>query len=301
MLTKIHHLYPNSIIIRHQSTELFSENYVWFREPNEDIWLGIPVQDIHDKELSILKSLLPYHESIPMNNKGSRSWYQFLFKNGELPPVSNDIRYRVLHFHLNGKDLNTDDIESAIKGFFPDDIIIIWESEFRLYIVERERKHPLDEEGLYSLSKTFETDLFINAFIYCGRFTFLTKEYPENFQKERTFFHYALELSPQNRVFSFEKIFPRILTAHMAEELSNGLFSSIGEVFKDDPDLFISIKVLLENNLNVSVTSKKLYVHRNTLQYRIDKFTDKTGINLKDFNSAVTVYFACLAMEIIPS
>jgi DNA-binding PucR family transcriptional regulator len=61
--------------------------------------------------------------------------------------------------------------------------------------------------------------------------------------------------------------------------------------------MYSSIKVFLENNLNASLTAKKLYIHRNTLQYRIDKFIDKTGIQLKDFYGAYTVFLACLLFE----
>ena len=61
--------------------------------------------------------------------------------------------------------------------------------------------------------------------------------------------------------------------------------------------MYATIKVFLENNLNASLTAKKLYIHRNTLQYRIDKFIDKTGIQLKDFYGAFTVFLACFFLN----
>ena len=44
----------------------------------------------------------------------------------------------------------------------------------------------------------------------------------------------------------------------------------------------------LENSLNVSETSRKLYMHRNTLMYRLDKIERVTGLNLRKFSDAVT-------------
>ncbi len=46
----------------------------------------------------------------------------------------------------------------------------------------------------------------------------------------------------------------------------------------------------IENNMNSSSTSKKLYMHRNTLNYRIDNFIESTKINVKTFKGANAVY-----------
>lgn len=297
MLTKIQQLYPNSILMDHKSSILFSESYLWFCEnQNHEVWLGIPFQDIDSKEFALLKSFLVFHESIPKSHKDT-GWFEFLFKHGEVPAVSKGHRYRVLQLQFSGKEIDNENTESALKGFFSDDIIIFWENKNRMYIVDKEQKDQLNEEELFSISKTIETDLFINVFLYVGKNSLCSKKLSNVFLKERAFFNYALTLSPQERVFTFEKIFPQILTSHIPEDLHHVLFANIAEIFKDDPDLFVTIKIFLENNMNASMTAKKLYIHRNTLQYRLDKFSERTGIHLKDFNSAVTVFFACLAFE----
>ena len=46
----------------------------------------------------------------------------------------------------------------------------------------------------------------------------------------------------------------------------------------------------IENNMNSSSTSKKLYMHRNTLNYRIDNFIEATKINVKTFKGANAIY-----------
>ena len=44
----------------------------------------------------------------------------------------------------------------------------------------------------------------------------------------------------------------------------------------------------LDNSLNVSETSRNLFMHRNTLMYRLDKIERMTGLNLRKFSDAVT-------------
>lgn len=59
---------------------------------------------------------------------------------------------------------------------------------------------------------------------------------------------------------------------------------SIGEL---DGEIIETIKKFFENNLNVSETSRQLYVHRNTLVYRLDKIQKITGLDLRIFDEAI--------------
>ena len=54
----------------------------------------------------------------------------------------------------------------------------------------------------------------------------------------------------------------------------------------DDETLATVIK-FFENNLNVSETSRQLYIHRNTLVYRLDKLQKMTGLDLRNFDDAI--------------
>lgn len=60
----------------------------------------------------------------------------------------------------------------------------------------------------------------------------------------------------------------------------------------DDAELLETIRVYFQENLNASETAKKLFIHRNSMQYRLDKFFEKTGYDLKRFEHAVIVSIA---------
>ncbi len=59
------------------------------------------------------------------------------------------------------------------------------------------------------------------------------------------------------------------------------------EIFKDD-DMLDTAEEFLSNSLNISETSRKLYMHRNTLMYRLDKIEKTTGLNIRNFPDAIT-------------
>ncbi len=74
----------------------------------------------------------------------------------------------------------------------------------------------------------------------------------------------------------------------------------IREIFSDQsPDMFdeetlTTINKFFENSLNVSETSRKLYIHRNTLVYRLDKLQKTTGLDLRVFEDAITFKIALM-------
>ncbi len=59
------------------------------------------------------------------------------------------------------------------------------------------------------------------------------------------------------------------------------------QMLLNDEELMSTITAFFENSLNTSVTSKATFMHRNTLNYRLDKVQKLTGLNLKIFEHAV--------------
>lgn len=77
----------------------------------------------------------------------------------------------------------------------------------------------------------------------------------------------------------------------------------IKEIFAENtPDQFdeetlTTINKFFENNLNVSETSRQLYIHRNTLVYRLDKLQKSTGLDLRVFEDAITFRIALMVVK----
>ena len=64
-----------------------------------------------------------------------------------------------------------------------------------------------------------------------------------------------------------------------------------------DEETLITIHKFFENNLNVSETSRQLYIHRNTLVYRLDKLQKSTGLDLRVFEDAITFKIALMVVK----
>ena len=59
----------------------------------------------------------------------------------------------------------------------------------------------------------------------------------------------------------------------------------------------VTIQRFFENNLNVSETSRGLFVHRNTLVYRLEKIKKLTGLDLREFDDAIVFKVALMVKK----
>ncbi len=64
-----------------------------------------------------------------------------------------------------------------------------------------------------------------------------------------------------------------------------------------DEETLMTINKFFENSLNVSETSRQLYIHRNTLVYRLDKLEKSTGLDLRVFEDAITFKIALMVVK----
>lgn len=73
-----------------------------------------------------------------------------------------------------------------------------------------------------------------------------------------------------------------------------------GRTFDEfDDETLMTISKFFENNLNVSETSRQLFIHRNTLVYRLDKLQKTAGLDLRVFDDAITFKIALMVVKYI--
>ncbi len=92
-------------------------------------------------------------------------------------------------------------------------------------------------------------------------------------------------------VFVYRKLILERLLADIPKDVSNRYYSVLfnrktARLFNDE--MMHTIETLFENSLNISETARQLYIHRNTLVYRLDKVQRIVGLDLRAFDDAVT-------------
>ena len=84
----------------------------------------------------------------------------------------------------------------------------------------------------------------------------------------------------------------------LSEYLETLLEPSAREIF-NDKEMVNTAEEFLESSLNVSETARKLYLHRNTLNYRLDKIEKATGLNIRKISDAITFRMILIILKLV--
>ena len=105
-------------------------------------------------------------------------------------------------------------------------------------------------------------------------------------------------------IMSYEKLGIGRLIYQLPSTLCDIFLSEVfnkGSLESLDRETLMTVQSFFENNLNVSETSRKLFVHRNTLVYRLEKIRKLTGLDLREFDHAVTFKVALMVKKYLAS
>ncbi|GIN87197.1 hypothetical protein J6TS2_35830 [Heyndrickxia sporothermodurans] len=299
MINKLKKRFPDAVI---QSNPIRHSKMIWFYISQNEQYIGIPIADLTHSEIDLLKTLFPvYQEEITYNKSTqSKKWYDYIFSESPSLPMDNIHKeFRLIQFSIseNKEAFDVESLQDVLKTIFPHEVVIVFSSENAGVIIEEKQEYLLTSQELQTSINALESDFYFKIHFYIGQFNELDKGLKAHFKLEQDLFLFAQKEMSKERIFSLNNVFPLYILKNIPYEIRSSFFNHIYHIFKEDRELRRTIKLYLENHSNASLTAKQLFLHRNSLQYRIDKFTDKTGFDLKSFPHAVIVYLACLDYE----
>jgi len=196
-----------------------------------------------------------------------------------------------------------------IQSIFPDKnkdfVISINENDIAII---KEISVSIDNKDLEKLARSIidslEPEFSAKALVGIGTQVKGIKDLARSFKEAQV----ALEVG---KVFDTEKVivsYENLGIARLIYQLPSTLCEMfLREVFKRgsieslDHETLFTIQKFFENNLNVSETSRKLFVHRNTLVYRLEKIRKLTGLDLREFDDAIVFKVALMVKKYLDS
>ena len=171
-------------------------------------------------------------------------------------------------------------------------------------IVVKEVKPTETTDELHHVAETIldmlETEAMIDARVSYGTVVNEIKDVSKSYKEAKM----ALEVG---KIFYAERniiAYNRLGIGRLIYQLPLPLCKMfIREIFTNvspdefDEETLTTINKFFENNLNVSETSRQLYIHRNTLVYRLDKLQRSTGLDLRVFDDAITFKIALMVVK----
>lgn len=142
------------------------------------------------------------------------------------------------------------------------------------------------------LSENIKSELSVNVSICSGRVAKGAEGFRDSFDEALTGLRLGRLFSYPGNVYSYKDFLVLNLLSELPESVIERyklkMLSDSTVAILKDPDMTGTAEVFMNHSLNISETARSLYIHRNTLMYRLDKIERDTGLNIRVFSDAVT-------------
>lgn len=228
------------------------------------------------------------------------------------------IRAKELHFSTDTpravflvRQVGHSDVAAVdvLQDMFPDKLqdFVLSVNETDIAVVKQISSGTTGEELekiAQAMEDTLKTELFIKTVIGIGTVAEHLRELADSYKDAQTAIDVGKVFDTEKSIINYENLGIGRLIYQLPTTLCEIFLS---EVFKKNPldsldqETLFTINKFFENSLNVSETSRKLFVHRNTLVYRLEKIKKLTGLDLRQFDQAIIFKVALMVRKYLDS
>jgi carbohydrate diacid regulator len=224
------------------------------------------------------------------------------------------IKARELHFNaevsrvafliriVSANDISAYDV---IQNLFPDKskdfVFNITETDI---VLIKEVKSSVESKDLEKLARsiadTLSSEFYTRVNVGIGTIVTGVKELARSFKEAQTALEVGKVFDTDKVIVSYDNLGIARLIYHLPTTLCETFLQEVfkrGSIEALDHETLFTIQRFFENNLNVSETSRKLFVHRNTLVYRLEKIKKLTGLDLREFDHAIIFKIALMVKK----
>ncbi|MDR0999970.1 MAG: helix-turn-helix domain-containing protein [Clostridiales bacterium] len=208
--------------------------------------------------------------------------------------VDNDVR-RVVFLIDIASEMESSVIE-ILRNMFPvklKEFIIALDQNSIILVKELSAEDDAQsiDAAARAICDTLNTEAMISATVATGMPVNDLKHVSASYKEARMALEVGKIFDTEKKVINYEQLgigrliyqLPVQLCRMFIDEVLHGI-----SIDTFDDEMLTTVSKFFENNLNVSETSRQLYIHRNTLVYRLDKLQKMTGLDLRAFEDAIT-------------
>ena len=197
----------------------------------------------------------------------------------------------------------------VIQNLFPDKqkdfVFSISESDI---VIVKEIKPGIESKDLEKLARsiidTLTGEYRTGASIGIGTVVVGVKDLARSFKEAQVSLEVGKVFDNEKTIVRYDALGIARLIYQLPTTLCDMFLREIfvkGSIESLDKETLFTIQKFFENNLNVSETSRKLFVHRNTLVYRLEKIKKLTGLDLREFDHAIVFKVALMVKKYLTS
>ncbi|MDR1568395.1 MAG: helix-turn-helix domain-containing protein [Streptococcaceae bacterium] len=259
-----------------------SQNYLCFEVEGKQF--GLLESDLTVREQQLLLMLFPLKKP-----QVAHQWLTNLLDKD----YQNAFKLRIIQFVVSNKVVE-EDFLSSLKLLVPNVEAVFFIDQTQGLLIERFCGEHLSFEEFEEIFQALGVDFSVSITAYLGLF-FEKDSYQSIFyQCEREYFKLLCDFKRSYQVtLSFADYFLK----HIEQAINQPLANYLKECLQQDSDLKQLIITLWESDTSLSVASSKLFIHRNTLQYKLKKFQEAFGFPLKNLKTLSLCYLLLVQEE----
>lgn len=292
MLLQIKELYKDRCIIDEMPD--YPNDYYWFKDAGNHL-IGVK-KNIPKSEKKLLSLLFDEIVSVDFDQQIRLFWLELLLygKTELLETMPKPYQeLRLIFFHHNFDSDTKKEFDQLIKSFNEKFIVLFINREYGV-ILDFTKRDEYDNEEFEEIAKAINEDFYYNTNLYKTMDYVIDHNISDYFLKE--FNLYQNYRNSQLLMMEQQELFLQYLIKKADDyDGFNQLIEKIGPL---PYDVIEVVKCYLENNFNLSMGAKALYMHRNTFMNKLERFIQVTGLNVKEFKHAIVAYVLIKNIEL---
>lgn len=271
-----------------------SPDILWLEDDNQQP-IGFIKEKLTERELLLLSVMFQSYQPLPLPKPGKeKQWADWLFNQGAQP--SNPQSVRMIHFSLEKRIEDIASFRDVWESVLGSSMLLLWTTPTQGIIISDGATED-DDPDYISFSEAIATDFYVDLTILIGAMHDINHSLT-TFAWERSCFKAVLYGKTSKRVYYEYEAVPYLLIQSLpSDQRLQFLTRMLDPDLSTDKELLKSLAVYFEHNLNISAASKALHMHRNSLQYRIDKLIERTHLDIRQFPQAVLMYITLFLLE----
>ena len=197
----------------------------------------------------------------------------------------------------------------VLSGMFPDKSqdFVISINETDIAVIKQISADTVAEDLdklAHQMEELLRNELFVKTIVGIGTVVTHLRELADAYKEAQTAIEVGKVFDTEKNVINYKNLGIGRLIYQLPTTLCEMFLSEVFEMSSIealDQETLFTINKFFENNLNVSETSRKLFVHRNTLVYRLEKIKKQTGLDLREFDHAIVFKVALMVRKYLSS
>ncbi|TDE75381.1 MULTISPECIES: helix-turn-helix domain-containing protein [Streptococcus] len=263
-----------------------SEEWVAVEENGQTYYL--PLANLSERE----KALLALKNDGILDDKVTENpWYRYLVQDD----LSLAQDYKSLQIiYIDHKEALPEELFDFFTTLLPNLLAPVVISKTRTLLILNQEELIEAEELMNDVLPTLESDFGIKLTIFFGNVwcKFQADDLPAFYREESRLFANMRHYRGNERTISFSQM---LLLAYAHQLDLPAIKHKILQAIDDSKDIRMIIMTMWQEQGNLAKTAQSLYIHRNSLHYKLEKFRLLSGLNLKNLNDLAFSYL--LIME----